>query len=111
MSRSLLRVLLDAVRDDAYELPELWSIAREPGLSEETSRRRTRDTFLELNRLGYVRFLRKPEPGMADELTALEVEALRQSDSAWGLGAMSDPSVLVTTTPAGDTALDDGALD
>ena len=51
----LLRDFLDAVRDDAYGLDELWSIARATGVSEEQARRIARET-LELADRGYAQF-------------------------------------------------------
>ena len=106
MNGTLLRAFLDAVRDDAYGLPELWSIARGRGISEETARRTTRDALLELQRRGHVKFLREQQGAPTDELNQPELETLRYDDAAWGIGNAAEPTVLVTTTPTGDEALE-----
>jgi len=103
--RAELRKFLDAVKDDAYEVAELWSITRGPGRSEDEARRRARDALLELERRGYVKVSRKVEPGQWQNLTTAEIQSIRDDLAAWGVGVVDVPNMHVTTTAEGDEAL------
>jgi hypothetical protein len=96
--------VLDAIRDDAYELAELWSLERGDGIPEQSAREATRENLLELADLGLVKFTRELAPGRWQDLTRAESERLRDDLRAWGLGAEPGRDLSVTLTPSGEEA-------
>ncbi len=97
--------VLDTVGDDAFELSELWSIARGPGVSEEDARRRVRDAVLDLERRGHVAFLYEIGPGQWQDLDPAQVARAKDDPLTWGLGGAAKPQLFVVSTSAGDEAI------
>jgi hypothetical protein len=105
IDEDLLIKFLDAVSDDAYEISEIWNITRGPGVSEHDARTRTREALVELQRRGYVHFVREHEPGKYHDLTQVEFDAVRDDPTQWGIKTDQAPTLAVTTTVAGDLVL------
>lgn len=70
---------LDAASDDTYGIAELWSITRGEGVTEDEARRRTRDSLLDLERRGYIRFLLEHTPGTWTEPSVFQRPVVQEA--------------------------------